>query len=73
MKTISKMLNRDLESFILDRNKEKQIKSKLPKNGKLGSAINGKNNLIKLVFDSKSIVSFLKKDFLSTLNKYTPL
>ena len=44
MKTISKMLNRDLESFILDRNKEKQIKSKLPKNGKLGSAINGKNN-----------------------------
>ena len=44
MKTISKMLNRDLESFILDRNKEKQIKSKLPKNGKLGSAINRKNN-----------------------------
>ena len=70
MKTISKMLNRDLESFILDRNKEKQIKSKLPKNGKLGSAINGKNNLIKLVFDSKSIVSFLKKDFLSTLVIY---
>ena len=68
MEDFSKLLNPDLEFFILVRNKENQVKSKLPKKGKLESAINGEHNLIKLAFDSKLIENFIKKDFLSTLS-----
>ena len=57
------MLKADLECFILVRNKENQVKSKLPKKGKLESAINGEHNLIKLAFDSKLIENFIKKPF----------
>ena len=68
MEIFLKLLNPDLESFILVRNKENQVKSKLPKKVKLESAINGQDNLIKLAFDSKLIDNFIKKDFLSTLS-----
>ena len=39
MEDFSKLLNTDLESFILVRNKDNQVKSKLPKKGKLKDAI----------------------------------
>ena len=63
MEYFSKLLNPDLEYFILVRNKENQVKSKLPKKVKLESAINGQDNLIKLAFDSKLIDNFIKKTF----------
>ena len=40
MEDFSKLLNADLESFILVRNKDNQVKSKLPKKGKLEEAMN---------------------------------
>ena len=63
MEDFSKLLNADLESFILVRNKDNQVKSKLPKKGKLEDAINGEKNLIKLTFDSKLMENFIKKTF----------
>ena len=63
MEDFLKLINPDLESVIVVRNKENQVKSKLPKKGKLESAINGEYNLIKLAFDSKLIENFIKKTF----------
>ena len=68
MEDFSKLLNPDLESFILVRNKENQVKSNLSKKWKLESAINEEHNLIKLAFDSKLMENFIKTDFLSTLS-----
>ena len=68
MKYFSKLLNADLESFILVRNKDNQVKSKLPKKGKLEDAIKEEQNLIKLAFDSNLIENFIKKNFRSTLS-----
>ena len=53
------MIVAELEFFILVRNKENQVKSKLPKKGKLEDAINGEHNLIKLAFDSKLMENFI--------------
>lgn len=63
MEDFSKLLNADLESFILVRNKDNQVKSKLPKKGKLEDAMTGENNLIKLAFDSRLMENFIKKTF----------
>ena len=60
MEDFSKMLNRDLDYFILVHNKGKQIKSESPKKGKLESTINREDNLIKILFDSKSTENFIK-------------
>ena len=68
MEDFSKLLNADLESFILVRNKDNQVKRKLPKKGKLEDAINEEKNLIKLAFDSKLMENFIKKNFRSTLS-----
>ena len=68
MEDFLKLINPDLESVIVVRNKENQVKSKLPEKVKLECAINGQDNLIKLAFDSKLIDNFIKKDFLSTLS-----
>ena len=58
MEDFSKLLNADLESFILVRNKENQVKGKLPKKGKLESAINGRNNNNIYEVESKSAGEF---------------
>ena len=68
MEDFSKLLNPDLESFILVCNKENQVTSKLSTKGKLKITINGEHNLIKLAFDSNLIENFIKKYILSTLS-----
>ena len=68
MEDFSKLLNADLESFILVCNQDNQVKSKLPKKGKLEDAMTGENNLIKLAFDSRLMENFVKQNFRSTLS-----
>ena len=64
-----KIKSDDLKSFILARSKDLP-RSRLPKRGKVGDAILGENNLLKLAFDLRSAPNLLLQQKTSETNRY---
>ena len=52
MKHFATCFNSELEGFILCQRRDLQIKSKIPKKGKLKDAEEGKNNMIRIAWES---------------------
>ena len=65
-----KLTGDELKAFILARN-DKISKSKLPKKGKIGDAIQGENNLIKIAYELRNspIILILEEDSAETLTR----
>ena len=65
-----KLTGDELKAFILARN-DKISKSNLPKKGKIGDAIQGENNLIKIAYELRNspIILILEEDSAETLTR----
>ena len=52
-----------IESFLLACRKDIQVKSRLPKKGKLQAAIDGEQNMIHLAFDLRTNENHIEKEY----------